>query len=221
LTGACIEHWNVDNKTQLAEVNCQYIYLKNKQEERRPSSGEFEKGDFTKLFSKVVNTVDLIFKEGVEWKPFVNTLKEVQVLNEDTPINVQAIEDKGDGVFVVKVHVPPEANKEKIHQELIQKYELQLSEVKHQLQLSEVEHQLQLSEVKLQHKDELISIHKQTSSTLDNYVHILASKPTNIEIINNKQDQSQAINVGQDLTIEAKDSTVNLRDTGHFPPTPS
>jgi uncharacterized protein (DUF433 family) len=24
-----------------------------------------------------------------------------------------------------------------------------------------------------------------------------------------------------DIAIEAKDSTVNLRDTGHFPPTPS
>jgi hypothetical protein len=43
-------------------------------------------------------------------------------------------------------------------------------------------------------------------------IKIQANNQTKVEISYNKQDQSQAINVGQDLTIEAKDSTVNLRD---------
>ena len=40
----------------------------------------------------------------------------------------------------------------------------------------------------------------------------LASKETKIEIKNVNQDNSQQIDVGRDLTIDADDSTVNLRD---------
>jgi hypothetical protein len=209
LTGACVENWNIDVTTQLAEVDCQYIYLLNNQKERRPSSGEFEPGEFTKLFAEVFDTVDLIFREGVNWKAFTNALKQVQVQNEETSLDLQSIENKGDGVVVIKVHVPNDTNKEKIHQEFNQNYQLQLAAV-------EAQYKAQLSA-----KETEIALYRQHNSTLENIVNTLASKPTNIEIINNKQDQSQAINVGQDLTIEAKDSTVNLRDTGHFPPTPS
>jgi uncharacterized protein YjbI with pentapeptide repeats len=200
LTGACVENWNIDATTQLAEVNCQYIYLLNNQKERRPSSGEFEPGEFTKLFAEVFDTVDLIFREGVDWKAFTNAMKQVQVQNEETPLELQSIENKGDGVVVIKVHVPPDTNKEKIHQEFNQSYQLQLAAV-------EAQYKAQLSA-----KETEITLYRQHNSTLENIVNTLASKPTNIEIINNKQDQSQAITVGQDLTIEAKDSTVNLRD---------
>ena len=102
--------------------------------------------------------------------------------------------------MVIKVHVPPDTNKEKIHQEFNQSYQLQLAAI-------EAQYKTQLSA-----KETEITIYRQHNSTLENIVNTLASKPTNIEIINHKQDQSQAITVGKDLTIEAKDSTVNLRD---------
>ena len=200
LTGACVENWNIDATTQLENIDCQYIYLLNNQKERRPSSGEFEPGEFTKLFSEVFDTVDLIFRQGVDWKALANTLKEVQVHNEEIPLELQSIENKGDGVVVIKVHVPPDTNKEKIHQEFNQSYQLQLAAI-------EAQYKTQLSA-----KETEITIYRQHNSTLENIVNTLASKPTNIEIINHKQDQSQAITVGKDLTIEAKDSTVNLRD---------
>jgi uncharacterized protein YjbI with pentapeptide repeats len=91
LTGACVEAWNIDATTQLDEVDCQYIYLLNGQKERRPSSGEFQPGEFTKLFAEMFDTVDLIFRNGVDWKAFIAALKEVQVQNEDTPLQIQSI----------------------------------------------------------------------------------------------------------------------------------
>jgi uncharacterized protein YjbI with pentapeptide repeats len=201
LTGACVENWNIDATTQLAEVDCQYIYLLNNQKERRPSSGEFEPGEFTKLFAEVFDTVDLIFRQGVDWKAFTNAMKQVQVQNEDTPLELQSIENKGDGVVVIKVHVPPDTNKEKIHQEFNQNYQLQLAAV-------EAQYKAQLSA-----KDaEIITLYRQHNSTLKNMVKTLAKNQTKVEISYNKQDQSQAITVGQDLTITAQDSTVNLRD---------
>jgi len=91
LTGACVENWNIDATTQLDEIDCQYIYLLNGQKERRPSSGEFQPGEFTKLFAEMFDTVDLIFRNGVDWKAFIAALKEVQVQNEDTPLQIQSI----------------------------------------------------------------------------------------------------------------------------------
>ena len=191
LTGACVENWNIDATTQLAEVDCQYIYLLNNEKERRPSSGEFEPGEFTQLFEEVFDTVDLIFRDGMDWKALMNTLKEVQVQNEETPLHVQAIENKGNGVFVVKVHVPPDANKEKIHQEFTEIYQIK---------------------AQLEAKDEQLKFLREQNTDLTQIIKIQAQNQTKVEISYNKQDHSQTINVGQDFTITAQDSTVNLRD---------
>ena len=192
LTGACVENWNIDATTQLAEVDCQYIYLLNNQKERRPSSGEFEPGEFTKLFAEVFDTVDLIFREGVDWKAFTNAMKQVQVQNEDTPLQVQAIENKGNGVFIVKVHVPPDANKEKIHQEFTEIYQIK---------------------AQLAAQDKQLKFLREQNTDLTQIIKIQAQNQAKVEISYNKQDHSQTINVGQDFTITAaQESTVNLRD---------
>jgi uncharacterized protein YjbI with pentapeptide repeats len=191
LTGACVENWNIDATTQLENIDCQYIYLLNNQKERRPSSGEFEPGEFTQLFEEVFDTVDLIFRDGMDWKALMNTLKEVQVQNEDTPLQVQAIENKGNGVFIVKVHVPPDANKEKIHQELTEIYQIK---------------------AQLTAQDEQLKSLREQNTDLTEIIKIQAQNQAKVEISYNKYDHSQTINVGQDFTIEAKDSTVNLRD---------
>jgi uncharacterized protein YjbI with pentapeptide repeats len=54
LTGACLQAWNIDSTTQLNGAICEYVYLLNNQQERRPSSGEFAPGEFTKLFQEVL-----------------------------------------------------------------------------------------------------------------------------------------------------------------------
>jgi uncharacterized protein YjbI with pentapeptide repeats len=46
LTAACLESWNIDSTTQLKGVICDYLYLLNHQQERRPSSGTFASGEF-------------------------------------------------------------------------------------------------------------------------------------------------------------------------------
>lgn len=110
LTSACLEAWNIDSTTKLDRVDCQYVYLLEHEQpgssqrgERRPSSGDFASGEFTKLFEEVLNTVDLIFRDGVDWKAFVTAFKKVQVENEGTELAIQSIENKGDGVVVVRV----------------------------------------------------------------------------------------------------------------------
>ncbi|UIE40036.1 pentapeptide repeat-containing protein [Leptodesmis sichuanensis] len=110
MTGACLEAWNIDSNTVLDDVDCQYVYLLRHQQERRPSSGDFAPSEFTKLFQEVLSTVDLIFHNGVDWKAFVAAFNQVQVENENTPLEIQRIENKGDGVVVVRVSVPPDTD---------------------------------------------------------------------------------------------------------------
>lgn len=125
LTGACIENWNIGNRTNLKNVICDYIYLKQKQKERRPHSEDkqFAPGEFTKLFEKTLETVDLIFREGVDWKAFAYSFQNTQVLNEDTPLTIQSIENKGEGVVLIRVSVPANADKKAIEENFWQGYE--------------------------------------------------------------------------------------------------
>ncbi|MEO1403263.1 MAG: pentapeptide repeat-containing protein, partial [Cyanobacteria bacterium J06635_1] len=67
LNGACIEDWNINSFTKLDGVVCEYVYLKANKQERRPREGSFKPGEFAALFQQAVDTVDLIFKDGIDW----------------------------------------------------------------------------------------------------------------------------------------------------------
>jgi Protein of unknown function (DUF2690) len=139
MTGACLEAWNIENTTKLDNVDCRFVYLlenykpNTDNRERRPSSGEFAPGEFTKLFEEVFNTVDIIFQKGIDWKAFIHAFDNIRteiIKTEGTEIVVQGIENKGDGVFVVRVAVPDDANKEEIYRKIIQEYKRKLLEQK-------------------------------------------------------------------------------------------
>lgn len=49
---------------------------------------------------------DLIFREGVDWRAFIYSFKKVQVENSETELTIQRIENKGDGVFIVRAGSP-------------------------------------------------------------------------------------------------------------------
>ncbi len=206
LTGACLEAWNIDSTTKLDGAICEYAYLLNGQQERRPSSGSFAPGEFTKLFEEVFNTVDLIFRNGIDWKAFTYSFQKVQVGNEDIELSIQSIENKGDGVVVVKVNVPPDANKAKIHSEFTENYEVALKALEAKYQ----------SELKA--KDDQIVIYRQQSVDMKEIVTLLAARPVTVPVsvdvkataesksMSDSIDQSRNVNIGGNVT----GSTVNL-----------
>ncbi|MGD1701806.1 pentapeptide repeat-containing protein [Dapis sp. BLCC M229] len=173
LTGACIENWNIDAKTQLNEVECRFIYLEETPQsgannrERRPHSGEFQPGEFTKLFQKVLDTIDLIFRNGVDWKAFCTAFKQMQVENEGIELAIRDIEHKGDGIIVIKVDVPANTDKAKIDTDFYQKYELALKAIEEKYQ------------AELKSRDEQITIYRQHHQELTELAQILASRPVN------------------------------------------
>jgi uncharacterized protein YjbI with pentapeptide repeats len=194
LTGACLEAWNIDSHTNLEQVDCQYVYLLRNQQERRPSSGDFAPGEFTKLFQEALSTVDLIFRNGVDWKAFMLAFQQVQLENEDTPLEIQSIENKGDGVVVVRVNVPPDTHKEKIHSEFNQQYELALRALEARYQ------------AELQAKDGEIIHYRQESAKMWEVIKLQASKPIQVQAIakaktmTNSNDSSRTVNIGGNVT---------------------
>lgn len=164
LTGCCIESWNIDTTTQLDGVSCDYIYLLRGERERRPSYGTFQPGDFTKLFQDVLHTVDLIFREGLDMSAFMAAFQQVQAGGE--PVSVRSIENKGDGVVVVKVEVPESADKPRIQSALTQEYEqtLQRLEARYQAELAAKDAQIDLYR---QHRSELSQLTQLLSQQLE------------------------------------------------------
>ena len=172
LTEVCLEAWNIDSTTQLEGAICDCVYLLSGQRERQPSSGNFEPGEFAKLFEEMLDTINLIFRNGVDWKAFVTSFKQVQVENEEVELSIQSIENKGDGVVVVRVNTPPEANKEKIHSEFYYHYQtaLEVLETSYQTQLQAKDEQL------VEYREQ-IAIQRRQSANLEQIVRHLSSHP--------------------------------------------
>ena len=81
LTGACIENWSIDASTKLQKVDCRFVFLRESPKsgtydrDRQPASGEFEPGDFEQLYQTVIDTFELIFRNGLDWKTFQASLE--------------------------------------------------------------------------------------------------------------------------------------------------
>ncbi|MCP2727663.1 pentapeptide repeat-containing protein [Limnofasciculus baicalensis] len=146
LTGSCIEDWNIDSATNFNDVLCDYIYLKSKYcpenrgyslEERRPYNGIFEPGEFSKLFQKTLETLDLVFRNSIDWQAFLMTFQELNRKRVGSELSIQAIENKQRGTLVVRVNVRDEDNKAEIEQSFKQLYQvaLEATEIKYLEQL--------------------------------------------------------------------------------------
>ena len=123
LTGACIEDWHINSGTNLDGVICDYVYLRQGQQERRPHCDTFAPGDLAKLVQDSLETVDLIFDKGVDWRAFTYSFHKTQIENEGTPLAIRSIENKGDGVVLIRVSIPQDIDKGKVYNDFIQGYE--------------------------------------------------------------------------------------------------
>ena len=170
LTGACIKDWNINSETNFENVICDYIYLKAEEQERRPSdpNRNFEPGEFAKLIEHSIHTVDLVFKKGIEWKAFLLSFQDLQVEHGEQNVSIQAIEQKSDGAFIIRLSAPPEADKAEIESYAKQSYETNLK-------LLEVQYRAELKA-----KDREIEIYKQKSADILELAKLAANRPINV-----------------------------------------
>ena len=174
LTGACIADWNVNAQTQLQNVTCDYIYLrygsKTSFTDRRPHDPNkiFTPGEFTERFQKVLDTVDLFFADGIDWKAFLASFQDLQAQYGDDNLIVQGFERKGNGLEV-RLAVSADLDKAEIERNALQQYEAQL-------QLIETKYR-----ERLHAQDREIEIYKQQSADMLELAKLAASRPITVE----------------------------------------
>ncbi|PSN19716.1 hypothetical protein C7271_05845 [filamentous cyanobacterium CCP5] len=157
-TGACIENWSIDASTKLQQVDCRFVFLQEfskpgmTDRDRQPASGEFEPGDFEQLYQTVIDTFELIFRNGLDWKTFQASLDEVRQANPTAHLKMQSVETKGDGYVVVKLRAEGNESKAQLHQELWQTYLERIRVLEGSYQQAIADKQSQLDDYKAQNQ---------------------------------------------------------------------
>lgn len=126
MTGVILESWNIDKTTLLDEVESNYVYLVEGKKERRPHDCKeiFKPGEFTKLFQKALETVDLIFSDGIDWKAFLTSFEKLQKEYGRDKVSIDSFKNKGE-TFIIRINVPPGIDKVKMHRQAKRIYQLQ------------------------------------------------------------------------------------------------
>jgi uncharacterized protein YjbI with pentapeptide repeats len=192
LTGACIRDWHINADTNLQDVVCDYVYMgaewkdrKLHYTDRRPhdSTQNFAPGEFTKRYQKVLDSVDLFFNDGIDWRAFLATLHDLQTEYGDE-VSIQSFEKKAGGAFLIKLEVPTTVDKGLIEQQAKEFYQ-------QQLQLVEAQYRQQLLL-----KDKEIEGFKRESANIMKMAELWANRPITIEAIAvaNADNQSKTTN---------------------------
>lgn len=169
LTGACLENWHINSGTNLDQVICEYVYLQADQQERRPRSGNFALGEFSQLFQQALETFEMIFEYGIDWQAFFTSFQKLQFEHSSSELSIQAIENKHNGSCVIRVNIPPNANKLAIEISLKREYE-------HQLKIIDKKYRYQL-----QAKYDQIAAYRQQSADLTEIIKVMASRVIPLE----------------------------------------
>lgn len=199
LTGACIEDWHINNQTNLSNIVCNYIYLKENKQERRPHELDkiFGLGEFVSLFKKALETVDLVFNNGVNWQAFIYSFKQLQIKCDDQNLDIEAIEKKSESVIVVRIKVAPNTNKAEIEKFFRQEYEIKVEALEEKYRS------------KLNAKDKDITYFRQLNTSLIEIIKSQANQANNIT-------QIEGNNMAGDRNIEISGGTVNASGAGAF-----
>ncbi len=204
LTGACVEDWNINSETNFENVICDYIYFKEDKQERRPAdpNRNFEPGEFAKLVEKYIETVDLIFTDGIDWRAFLTSFQDLRVEYGELNVSIQAIEKKSDGAFVIRLIVPPEADKAEVENKAKQSYEtnLKVLEAKYRAEL--------------QAKDREITLYKERSADMKEIATLLASRPiVEAKEVTNRKIYAQEY---KETHLHDKSRSIETRDSSTY-----
>ncbi len=212
LTGACIQGWRSDHTTKLNNVNCQYVFLLEQpndygSRERRPHDPDknFEVGDFEKLHSQTITTVELLLRGGLNRQAFQVAFEQLMAEHPDIALDdIQSIAKRSNDIQVT-LSVRKGVEKGKIEQAFDRSYtaaELEATIDKKLLE-SERKHNENLIEIILNPRNctnPSMTINN-TNTMTDNCNNPKISVGANSFINTGKMETSGTINLG---TISGK-----------------
>ncbi len=208
LTGACIQAWNIDHTTKLDRVECQYVFLLARENtygsrERRPHDPDkvFEPGDFEQLYRKIITTVELLLRGGINSQAFADAFD--RLMRENPEISRDSIEFKkvGDDVKIT-LEVPIGTDKGKIERSFDEFYTAKLEAAKaNALLATETKHNNDLKDIITAIADKSPITDKSSNVTINNTAMNDSNKP------NISAGANSLINTGK---IDTTGSTINL-----------
>jgi uncharacterized protein YjbI with pentapeptide repeats len=123
LTGICLEDAQLSSTAKLEGVSCDFFYLKRNAQARRPNEGELLPDEFAQIFHSALETLNLILHSGVNWTAFAHSVNRLNVLHESAQLGIQSIENKGDGIILLKLSTAPGTDTVQIHRDFMAMYE--------------------------------------------------------------------------------------------------
>jgi uncharacterized protein YjbI with pentapeptide repeats len=157
LTGICLEDTQLSSTAKLENAICDYVHLSRNHQNRRPVGGQFVQGEFAQFFYNALETINLTLHAGVNWTALAYSLNR---LNHEIPtanLGIQCIENKGDGVILLKLSTSPGSDTVTIHRELMRFYDQAQQELEHRRSLSTRETLLAKSSPRERHPRESIN----------------------------------------------------------------
>ncbi|MGF1492260.1 MAG: pentapeptide repeat-containing protein [Microcoleaceae cyanobacterium] len=144
LTAACLEAWNIDSTTVLEDIDCDFVFLLQEPDargnrERRPHDPDtvFQSGDFEKLYRQIMNTVEILLRNGMNPDAFRQAFQQLMSEHPEIDYNsIQSIEKKGDDVLV-KIAVPEETDKGEVEHQFRAVYEARLAAAEDRARLAD------------------------------------------------------------------------------------
>jgi uncharacterized protein YjbI with pentapeptide repeats len=197
LTGACIESWNIDRTTKLHNVNCEFIFQREREDRqgnrgRRPHNPDktFEAGDFEKLFKEMMDTVEILIRGGVHPEAFRIALK--AIVQRYPEVSLNGIETRQDDALVT-LEVPLGTDKGKVEQNWEQIYEARLAAATATAQL----------EAEKRRADDIkeITIASLMANRPITPVTVEVNTTAESKAMNDSTDKSRNIQVGRDLNL--------------------
>lgn len=149
ITGACVQHWNIDSRTKFDGIRCDFVYInlnpkvrnskgefiqstpinENNKFDRNPPEGMFAANEFSKIYQQVADTIDFIVQNNSEeLRALVGAIDIIRVKSGNEEISVQNFEFKGDSI-IVKLKAPPEL-REQVYKEVKNKFKDKLQLLK-------------------------------------------------------------------------------------------
>ena len=211
-TGACLEAWNIDStNTKLDRVDCRFVYfLENAKpgtddRERRPHhiSKFFEPGDFEKLYKKIMTTVQILLKDGINPEAFTAAFQKLmQDFPDITSDSIQAIEKKGNDVLLT-LKVSEETDKGKLEQTWDEVYQARL--------------EAQRQAEQLKSKDEIIAIERLHYRVFQDFVRGVFSKSFDKSIERNEllKLTRQSVNVKINNKLQSTSENKSMTDSSN------
>jgi len=135
------------------------------------------------VLGDVPDTIEFSFHNGIDWSAFKYSFNLV-IENEGIEVEVQGIEDKGNGELVVRVRVPSDANKAQVYKDFMCNYEVTIQAIEAKYQAA------------LQSKDEQITIYREKSADRTEILRLLANRPVTVEV--NASAESKAMTESND-----------------------